>query len=40
MRKLTLRLARSILFSHDPADALPIGRRLEDWMTQSFSPAV
>lgn len=40
MRKLTLRLASSILFSHDPAEALPIGRRLEDWMTQSFSPAV
>ncbi len=40
LRHLTLRIASSILFSHDPEEALPIGRRLEDWIRQSFSPAV
>lgn len=40
IRKLTLRIASSILFSRDPHEAYPIGRMLEHWMVQSFAPAV
>ncbi|MDQ2868310.1 MAG: cytochrome P450 [Verrucomicrobiota bacterium] len=40
IRKLTLRIASSILFSNDSDEAYPIGRMLEHWMVQSFAPSV
>ena len=40
MRKLTLEIASSILFSHDPQEALPIGRLIEDWVKRSFAGGV
>ena len=36
VRALTLRLASVVLFSHDPAEAYPIGRLIEDWLTRCF----
>jgi cytochrome P450 len=40
MRMLTLRVASSVLFSGDPAEALPIGRLIEEWIMINFSPLV
>lgn len=40
MRELTLQIASSILFSHDPSEALPIGRLIEDWLRRSFARPV
>ena len=40
MRELTLRIASAVLFSHDPAEALPIGRLIEEWLRRSFAGSV
>lgn len=40
MRELTLQIASSVLFSHDPGEALPIGRLIEEWLKQSFAAPV
>jgi cytochrome P450 len=40
MRVLTLRIASSVLFSRDPAEALPIGGLIEEWVMITFSPLV
>ena len=40
LRLLTLRAASTIHFSHDPAEALPLGQMLQQWVLRNFSPAV
>src|SRR6202022_4028151 len=40
MRELTLQIASAVLFSHDPGEALPIGRLIEQWLRQSFARPV
>ena len=40
MRELSLRIASSVLFSHDPDEALPVGRLVEKWLRQSFAGPV
>lgn len=40
MRELTLQIASAILFSHDPKEALPIGRLIEAWLRRSFAAPV
>ena len=40
MRMLSLRIASAVLFSHDPAEALPIGRLINEWLSRNFSRAV
>lgn len=40
MRTLALGVASAILFSHDPAEALPIGHLIVRWIRRSFSGAV
>lgn len=40
MRMLSLRIASAVLFSHDPAEALPIGHLINDWLRLNFSRGV
>jgi cytochrome P450 len=40
VRALTLRVASAVLFSHDRAEAYPIGCMLEDWVHRCFSMGV
>jgi cytochrome P450 len=40
MRELTLQIASAVLFSHDPAEALPLGRLVEEWLRRSFAGPV
>jgi cytochrome P450 len=40
MRRLTLRTSSTILFSHDPAESLTIGKLLEEWQRRNFSTPV
>jgi cytochrome P450 len=40
MRRLTLRISSTILFSRDPVEAATIGKMLEEWQNRNFSPAV
>jgi cytochrome P450 len=40
MRMLSLRIASAVLFSHDPAEALPIGHLIDDWLGRNFASTV
>lgn len=40
MRTLALRIASAVLFSHDPAEGLPIGRLIVQWIRRSFAGVV
>jgi cytochrome P450 len=40
MRMLSLRIASAVLFSHDPAEALPIGYLINEWLGRNFAGAV
>jgi cytochrome P450 len=40
MRRLTLRISSTILFSHDPAEAITLGKMLEQWQNRNFSGSV
>jgi cytochrome P450 len=40
MRELTLQIASAVLFSHDPEEALPIGRLIDHWLRLSFAGPV
>ena len=40
MRRLTLRISSTILFSRDPVEAITIGKMLEEWQNRNFSAAV
>jgi cytochrome P450 len=40
MRELTLQIASAVLFSHDPEEALPIGRLIDRWLRRSFAGPV
>jgi cytochrome P450 len=40
MRELTLQIASAVLFSHNPDEALPIGRLIDQWLRLSFAGPV
>lgn len=40
MRRMTLRISSTILFSRDPLEAVTIGKMLEEWQNRNFSAPV